>query len=72
MIIYRTKEGDMVDAIAYRHYGHHVGTTEAILNANHGLADHGLSLPAGLLITLPELGSPAAPAIDPDTLASWS
>lgn len=53
--IYTTKEGDMVDAIAFEHYGRHRGTTEAIYEANRGLAAHPLVLPAGLNITLPDL-----------------
>jgi phage tail protein X len=52
---YRTIEGDMIDAIAYRHYGHHNGTTEAILEANRGLAAQPMILPDGLIITLPDI-----------------
>ena len=54
MITYRTKEGDMVDAICYSHYGTSKDTTEAVYEANRDLADYGPRLPAGLLITLPE------------------
>ena len=50
---YRTVEGDVVDLIAFDHYGTSKGTTEAIYDANRGLADHGPILPGGLLITLP-------------------
>lgn len=52
---YITQEDDVLDAIAYRHYGRHQGTTEAVLKANRGLASYGLVLPAGLAIILPEI-----------------
>lgn len=52
---YLTIEGDTVDAIAHRHYGRHNGTTEAILEANRGLAAQPLILPEGLVIALPDL-----------------
>ena len=52
---YRAIEGDTIDAIAYRHYGRHSGTTEAILEANRGLAKLPLVLPEGLVILLPDL-----------------
>lgn len=48
-----TSEGDMVDELAFRHYGTHEGTTEAIMDANPGLAARGPVLPAGVTITLP-------------------
>lgn len=55
---YRTKQGDMVDAICKAQYG-----TEAhlpmVLDANPGLADLGPVLPVGLLVDLPE--QPADP-----------
>lgn len=51
---YRTSEGDLVDYIAWKHYG----TTERLvveqlLDANKGLADIGPVLPAGILVLLP-------------------
>ncbi|WP_224825578.1 tail protein X [Cognatishimia sp. MH4019] len=52
---YRTIEGDTVDAIAYRHYGRHNGTTEVIFEANRGLAKLPLVLPEGTILTLPDL-----------------
>lgn len=61
MTRYRTKEGDSVDAIAWKHYGTRRGAAEAVLDANRGLADAGALLPAGLLIDLPDL--PAAPTV---------
>lgn len=57
---YITRQGDTVDSICWKHYGtERGGTTEAVLEANRGLAANGPILPAGLSITLPELAAPA-------------
>jgi len=53
---YRTEEGDMVDLIAYRRFGSSTGNTEAILDANPGLATYGPILPPGLIIKIPVPG----------------
>lgn len=58
MDIIITSDGDMVDQLAYRHYGTHEGTTEAILEVNPGLAALGPVLPAGLTINLPTIERP--------------
>ncbi len=58
MIKYRTHENDMLDWIAWKHYGKQSGAVEAILEANPGLADKGDQLPAGLIIILPEIQLP--------------
>lgn len=50
----RAMQGETVDAICWRHYGRTAGVTEAVLEANPGLADLGPILPHGHLITLPE------------------
>ena len=52
---YRTKANEILDAICYRYYAGRPGATEAVLEANPGLAHHGPQLPAGLIITLPDL-----------------
>jgi phage tail protein X len=49
----RSVQGDTVDAICWRHYGRTAGVTEAVLEANPGLADYGTEIPQGTLITLP-------------------
>lgn len=54
-MIYRTKDGDILDAICWKYYGQQVGTVEAVLEANPRLADADAELPAGILISLPEL-----------------
>jgi phage tail protein X len=53
---YRTSEGDTVDLIAWKYYGTQSGqVVEKLLAANAGLADRGPVLPAGLVITLPDM-----------------
>jgi len=50
----RTKQNDTVDAICWRFYGRTAGVTEAVLEANPGLAEHGPILPQGLVVNMPE------------------
>lgn len=47
-------QGDTVDAICWRHYGRTAGVTEAVLEANPGLADHGPQLPQGTAVVMPD------------------
>jgi len=47
-------QGDTVDAICWRYYGRTAGVTEAVLEANPGLADLGPVIPHGTAITLPD------------------
>lgn len=55
-LTYRTSDGDTADYIAWKHYGTQDGrAVEQLVNANPGLADIGPLLPAGLLITLPDI-----------------
>ncbi len=57
---YTTRDGDTVDAIAWRVYGSTSNqVVESVLAANVGLADYGPILPAGVTITLPEIAAPA-------------
>lgn len=51
--VYSTADGDMVDLIAFKFYGHHEGTMELVLDANKGLAEKGLILSAGQEVILP-------------------
>lgn len=53
-VIVRTHQNDTVDALCWRHYGRTAGVTEAVLEANPGLADHGPVLPQGLSVQMPE------------------
>ncbi|WP_282338492.1 tail protein X [Pseudomonas sp. PS02288] len=50
----RTVQGETVDALCWRVYGRTAAVTEAVLEANPGLADYGPVLPIGLLVTLPD------------------
>ena len=68
MIRYRTRDGDMIDAICYAHYGRTDGAVEAVLEANRHLARRDPILPAGLIIDLPDLPAPAA---RPDPVRLW-
>lgn len=58
MLSYQTRDGDMLDAICYRHYGRTTGTVEAVLEANPGLAALGPVFAAGVVITLPDIPDP--------------
>lgn len=59
---YLTKQGEMVDWIAWRVYGYSTGSTEAIYERNRhiALSDQPTVLPAGLTIILPNLPRPLA------------
>ena len=50
----RANQNDTVDALCWRFYGRTAGVTEALLEANPGLADHGPILPQGLVVNMPE------------------
>jgi phage tail protein X len=56
-MICRTSDGDLLDTICQHYYGHLIGTVEAVLDANQGLADEPQPLRAGLLISLPDVVS---------------
>lgn len=51
----RTIQGETLDALCWRHYGRTLGMTEAVLQANPGLAALGLLLPQGMLVFMPAL-----------------
>lgn len=65
---YVTRDGDTVDYIAWKLYGGQPGSAEALYEANRGLADEGLVLPAGITIFAPTL--PEA-ALTPSPLRLW-
>lgn len=65
--ITRTADGDILDVICQRHYGHLLGTVEAVLEANPGLASLAQPYRAGLQILLPDL-----PAAKAETIRLWS
>ena len=65
---YRTRDGDSLDAVCWRHYGRQAGAVEAVLEANLGLSEVGPILPAGFVIGLPELPN-TVPKIE--TVSLW-
>jgi phage tail protein X len=70
--IYRTKDGDMVDLICFRHYGRTADVTEAVLAANPGLAARGPVLAAGIEIVLPDFGTPEDKPVEKETVRLWN
>lgn len=50
---YITRQGETVDIACWKHYGQTAAVTEAVLEANVGLADLGAILPLGTLIRMP-------------------
>ncbi len=52
---YITVQDDRLDRICQRHYGACRGVVEQVLAANPRLADHGVLLPAGVRIHLPDI-----------------
>ena len=61
--IYRTRKGDVLDWICWKHYRTQSGAVEAVLEDNNGLANLGDVLPAGVEIILPELSLPKSEAV---------
>lgn len=58
---YKTRDGDVVDEIAWRQYGAvDADILRIVLEANPGVADYGPKLPAGVSITLPDIPKPAS------------
>ena len=57
MIIYRTKDGDTLDQICWKHYGRTSGIVEQVLSANRHLEEADAVLVAGIQITLPEINT---------------
>ena len=56
VLSYRSRQGDTVDLIVWRHYGRQDGRlVEKVLDANPGLADLGLLLPLGTEVVLPAI-----------------
>lgn len=53
-------QGDTVDSLCWQYYGRTAGVTEAVLDANQGLADLGPIIPHGTAVILPD----AAPQLE--------
>lgn len=54
VVTYRTMDGDVLDAIAYKHLGSSEAV-HALLHTNPGLAGIGAVLPAGLVVRIPQV-----------------
>ena len=65
---YRTRDGDSLDVICWRHYGRQAGAVEAVLEANPGLSEASPVLPDGFVIGLPDLPQPARTI---ETVSLW-
>ena len=65
---YRTRDGDSLDAVCWKHYGRQAGAVEAVLEANPGLSEVSPILPAGFVIGLPDLPQPAR---EIETISLW-
>lgn len=65
--IYRTRDGDMLDAICWQHYGQQSGAVEQVLEKNPGLAALGPVYAENVLITLPQI----AKAVAGQTIRIW-
>lgn len=50
---YITDQDETVDLACWKHYGRTAEVTEAVLEANAGLADLGAILPIGTVILMP-------------------
>lgn len=51
----RTSDGDLLDTLCQSYYGHLLGTVEAVMEANQGLAEEPQPYRAGVLISFPDL-----------------
>jgi phage tail protein X len=54
MVVYTTKEGDILDWICWKHYGT-TAALETVLAVNPDVTDY--KLPAGIIINLPYIAS---------------
>ena len=63
-IFYTTKDGDMLDAICHKHYGHTQGTVEMVLRNNPGLCEKGPVFDAGIKFCLPAMQTSETPTIE--------
>ena len=55
-MIYKTKDGDVLDEIVFRYYGKTAGFVERVLEMNRHLSDLGSVYRADVAIVLPDLG----------------
>lgn len=53
------QQGDTLDMVCARYYGRTEGVIEAVMSANPGLSEFGVTLPHGISIELPEIQASA-------------
>lgn len=51
----KTSDGDVLDRLCHQHYGHLMGTVEAVMETNPGLASRAQPFISGVVILLPDL-----------------
>jgi phage tail protein X len=60
MLTYKTRDGDVLDDVVWRHYGaQNAAMLRAVFAASPGLAEQGELLPEGIEIVLPDIEQPA-------------
>ncbi len=62
--IIRTSDGDRLDTICYRYYGHLNGSVEAVLEANPGLAAKPQPFVSGIEFSMPDIAVPVTKEIN--------
>jgi phage tail protein X len=60
----KTSDGDVLDRLCHQHYGHLMGTVEALPEANSGLATRAQPFVSGVVIQLPDLAPARADVIN--------
>ncbi|WP_164095149.1 tail protein X [Serratia marcescens] len=48
------QQRETIEMLCYRYYGKTAGVTEAVMDANPGIADVGVFLPYGYLVEMPD------------------
>lgn len=61
------QQRETLEMLCYRYYGKTAGVTEAVMDANPGIADVGVYLPYGYLVEMPDQVIPPAQ----DTVQLW-
>lgn len=68
-LVYRTRQGEVLDLLCLRHYRTQTGVVERVLDANPGLASLPPVLPIGTVIVFPDL--PAQTTTPAATIKLW-
>lgn len=60
---YRSKQGETLDYICFKHYGKTNGVVEQVFEANPNLAELGVVLPISTVVLLPDIEAPSVPEV---------